>query len=154
MGLYIPGIEPPPLLIELIEQNRWVHPGNEVLREKIPFIKEELLFLTSIDEMIRNSPYYWVPGDEEISLMEYRGSRTGPRDLPWLDAELSLLLIDNKHIGHDLAICLDYRTGLETPRVVGTEWIKPDSASYQPTAPLYYREITSTLEAFVELLGL
>ncbi|MAT15265.1 MAG: hypothetical protein CMJ46_08350 [Planctomyces sp.] len=122
--------------------------GDDVLRDRVPFIQDELEFIPDVETMIRTAPYYGSPEIEDQLYGLYRGSKTGNRDLPWLDVELCLPLIESKHLGHDMMIVLDYRTGSDSPRVVGTEGVNGG-----PEPGIYHRQITSTFDEFVELLG-
>ena len=77
---------------------------------------------------------------------EYRGSLVAERALPWIDVELALFLMANKNPGDDVGIALDYRTGANSPRVIGTDWHSVGGCGY--------REICETFEEFAELLEL
>jgi len=137
----------PTKLIEMLESGKWVHPGNSIMQEKIPFIRDPVVFLNSKDSMLCHS----VPlmGPEEIEnerFSEYRGSAIGKRDLPWIDVEQTLVIICNQWPGDDVGIALDYRVEIDTPRVVGGDW--------HSETHLVYREIAPTFDRFVDLLGL
>ncbi len=137
----------PQMLIELIETGRWVHPGDDVMFAKIPFIQDPLNFLGSKDNMVFESGL--LMGHNEIEqevFSEYRGSVIGERGLPWVDVEQSLFIICNKWPGDDIGTALDYRTGLNSPRVIGGDWRSGNKC--------IYHEISPTFDAFVELVGL
>lgn len=53
----------PPLFYELIESNRWTHPGDEQLRSKIPFIREPVAFLNFKGHMLSESGPLAVNGE-------------------------------------------------------------------------------------------
>lgn len=126
---------------------RWVHPGDDVMQKKVPFIRDPLIFLNSRDDMVCNSGPLMEPDEvAQETFSEYRGSIVGHRDLPWIDVEQSLFVICNRIPGDDVGIALDYRTGVNSPRVVGSDW--------QSGAACLYREINPSFDAFVELLGL
>jgi len=78
---------------------------------------------------------------------EFRGSAIGERDLPWIDVEQSLFIICNRWPGDDVGIALDYRSGIDMPRVVGGDWHSGNNG-------VVYREISPTFDAFIQLLGL
>jgi hypothetical protein len=77
---------------------------------------------------------------------EYRGSLLPRRDLPWLVVDRSIFIIVNKRPGDDAGMALDYRTGVDTPSVVGGDW--------NDGPRLTYREISSTFSEFIELLDI
>lgn len=85
---------------------------------------------------------------ENILFSEYRGSSIAARGLPWIDVEKTLFIIINKWPGDDVGIALDYRTGLDHPRVIGGDWDTQDGRG------IVYREITPDFPGFVKLLGL
>ena len=137
----------PALLVEMIETGHWVHPGDEVMLAKVPFIRDPLVFLGSKDDMLFESGPLMGPSEiEQVIFSEYRGSAVGNRDLPWIDVEQTLIIICNKWPGDDVGIALDYRTGLESPRVVGGDW--HSGMNY------IYHEICPSFEDFVKLLEL
>lgn len=136
----------PRLLVELLESGRWVHPGEDLMRERIPFIQDLIQFMTTHEDMLLNSsPFMGQDRNEFETFSEYRGSKVAERALPWLDVEKRLNIIINREIGDDTCIALDYRTGLHTPRVVGCEHV---------SGKILHREISPSFEAFVKLLGL
>ncbi len=57
-----------------------------------------------------------------VIFSEYRGSQVAFRDLPWIDVEKTVFIIINGRIGDDAGIALDYRTGIDTPRVIDSDW--------------------------------
>lgn len=137
----------PSTLIELIESGRWVHPSDQVMLSKIPFIRDPLVFLGSKENMIFESGPLMSPDEAENKMFsEYRGSVFDKRDLPWIDVEKTLFIICNKWPGDDVGIALDYRTGNESPRVVGGDWHSGEGC--------IYREISPSFDRFVEYLGL
>ncbi|SFH86646.1 hypothetical protein SAMN05421753_103263 [Planctomicrobium piriforme] len=131
----------------MMKEGRWKHPGQEVLAAKIPFIRDPLTFLSSIESMLSNSGPLMRPDENENErFSEYRGSRISSRDLPWIDVEQVIFIICNERIGDDVGIALDYRTGINSPRVVGGDW--------HSRSGLQYREIAPSFDEFVELIGL
>ncbi|WP_433469809.1 S1 RNA-binding domain-containing protein [Spirillospora sp. CA-128828] len=77
-----------------------------------------------------------------------RGSQaTDLVELPWLDADLAVLIGVNRNPGDDVAIALDYRTGSDEPRVVASDWwTDPHRCAWRVVAP--------TFSAFAAALGL
>jgi hypothetical protein len=135
----------PNRLLKLIETGRWINPGDDVMQAKIHFIRDQLLFLGTKDNMLFNSGP--LMGEEEIEnevFSEYRGSLIGDRDLPWIDVEKSLIIICNKWPGDDVAIALDYRTNV--PRIIGSDWHSGDNC--------LYHEISPTFDTFIDMLEL
>ena len=138
----------PPLLLEMMEDGRWNHPGTEVITQLAPFIREELEFRTSQNQ-IQTEECLMGPDEAENELFhEYRGSRiSAPRDLPWIDIEKSALIAINRIPGDDIAIALDYRTSMTDPRVIGTEWIDGINCG------CFWREISSSFTALAKLVA-
>ena len=71
---------------------------------------------------------------------------------PWLDVEQALNIAVNRRPGDDVAIALDYRTGLSDPRVVGSDaW-----TGQHETGQFRYvwREVAPAFSVFAEALGL
>jgi hypothetical protein len=112
----------PGLLLTMLEDGRWKHPGDEVMVVKVPFIGDPLLFLSSIESMLFNSgPLMARNAAEDSRFSEYLGSQVSFRDLPWIDVEKTVFIIMNEPIGDDAGIALDYRIGIDTPRVIGSD---------------------------------
>jgi len=118
----------PTLLTELIESGRWRQPSDEKMLAVIPFLIEPVKFLR-----FNNSREFEaqldLADDPHLSeiFREYRGSRENKRDLPWLDVEKAVFIVYNREPGADLAVALDYRTSMEDPRVVASDWWSVDS---------------------------
>lgn len=138
----------PTLLVEMMADGRWKHPGDGIMRDCVPFIHAPLEFAATKEAMLFNSgPLMFDDGQNECErLSEYRGSCVSHRDLPWIDVEQTIFIIHNKMPGDDVGIALDYRTGIASPRVIGGDW---HSGSY-----LSYREISGTFREFAELIGI
>lgn len=142
-GLFLPS-----LLIELIKNNQWNHPGDEVLKLVVPCIHEPIDFL-SIEQMRRDSPGVIV--DSPVNLPwfhEVRGSKQSePVTLPWLDVEKAVFIAVNRFPGDDIGVALDYRTDIIDPRVVASDWhSSPDGCIWQ--------EITPTFSEFIKQINL
>ncbi len=141
-----PGFPLPPKLIELLETGRWVHPGDEVMLAKVPFIHDPLVFRGSHELLSDLPPLMGEHEFENDSLFEYRGSMVNDRDLPWIDVEKRRIMIYNKYPGDDVSIALDYRTGIKSPRVVGSDWHSGSGCMY--------RQISESFDEFALLIGL
>jgi hypothetical protein len=140
----VDGLVLPRLLVGLIRQGRWRHPGDEALRELIPFLREPIDFTDSHFE----SPLYLAELDCAEFCRIARGSqRPEASDLPWLDAEKAVFVAINRYPGDDLAIALDYRTDADDPRVVAGDWQRGRGGCL-------WREVAATFSAFVAALGL
>ena len=138
----------PPLLIELINTGRWKQPPDETIKSVIPFLQEPMDFLLDIDTMQRESTGFLADSPEMAELFhEYRGSKVPERELPWLDVDKALFIAVNRIAGADLGIALDYRTGLEDPRVVASDWQSGGNTHY-------WREVENKFSDFVRKLGL
>ena len=142
---------PPPFLLELIKAGRWKQPDDEKISQLIPFLKEPVIFLLDVESMKRETSglisFLDDPKTSEI-FHEYKGSTTSTRDLPWLDVEKALFVAVNRVAGDDIAIALDYRTSLDNPRVVASDWWAENNSK------ILWREVTSKFSEFVEKLGI
>ena len=146
----IRGLVVPPLLLGLLRDGRWRHPGEAVLDRAMPWFKDPLHFLDSVQAMERESNSLDFLTDDEASARLFRQTRgTGPvsrADLPWLDVDKAVLVAVNKHPGDDVAVALDYRTDPMDPRVVASDfWTEPGICSW--------RQVTSTFSALVGAFG-
>jgi hypothetical protein len=139
-------LELPPLLTELIVSDRWRHPGDESLVTVIPFLGEPVNFLTSPVGGELFTPFLEDAGIAATFHL-YRGSAAeDARALPWLDADLAVVIASSRFPGDDVAIALDYRTGCSEPRVVSSDWSDGHSCRWRAVAPDF--------AAFAERLGL
>jgi hypothetical protein len=111
------GLPPPELLITLIRDGHWVHPGEARLREVIPFLVDPVDFLGTPEAMASESSGRLADNPQFSAVYHMaRGSRMDePVDLPWLDVDRSLVVAVNHVPGDDVAIGLDYRTDLLDP---------------------------------------
>jgi hypothetical protein len=139
------GLPLPPLLIELLKQDKWQHPGEKVIREVIPFLLDPVIFIEA-ENMHRQSTKY-LEIMERWSFHAISGAKsTIPVELPWLDIDRAVLIAANKQIGDDVAIALDYRTSVDNPRVVASDW--------HNNKQHLWREVTPTFSDFVERIGI
>jgi hypothetical protein len=120
----INGLTLPPLLVSIMATGRWRHPGDQVIREVIPFLDGPVDFLGI--EGIRHESRWglvdipWAAAGFHLA----RGSRSpSPVELPWLDVEKAVVIAVNRVHGDDIVIALDYRTDREDPRVVANRWL-------------------------------
>jgi hypothetical protein len=118
----INGLPIPRLLLALMQQGQWRHPGDAVLREIIPFFREPVDFIANIEEMSQESSGHLE--DTEEDLFHERRSSKDPRAraLPWRDLDQSFLIAVNREPGDDIAIALDFRSAVEDPQVVANNW--------------------------------
>ncbi|MFJ8104223.1 hypothetical protein [Streptomyces sp. NPDC096132] len=141
----------PARLASLLAQGRWRHPGDTELARLVPWFEDPLDFLPSTDQMTRESRSLDMFADDPRSselFREVRGSeRQGPVELPWLDADLAILIAVNRRPGDDVALALDYRTDPADPRVVGSDfWTNPRQCEWRTVMP--------TFSAFADALGI
>nr|WP_243715464.1 hypothetical protein [Micromonospora sp. KC207] len=142
MSVRIRGLVVPPLLLSLLRADRWRHPGETALARAMPWFKDPLHFLTSIEAMTRESTSLDILTQDHASAQLFRlargTERTEPIDLPWLDIDMAFLVAVNKRPGDDVAIALDYRTDPIDPRVVATDfWTDPSRCSWREVAPTF-----------------
>ncbi|MGW0711329.1 hypothetical protein ACWD4G_36140 [Streptomyces sp. NPDC002643] len=145
------GLVVPPLLVELVREGRWRHPGDEVLGRVIPWFEDPLHFCGSLAEMERESRSMDLFADDGPSgiFREVRGSESdGPVELPWLDVEKAFLIAVNRNLGDDVALALDYRTDPADPRVVGSDFWGRSSVECE------WRVVAPTFSGFVAAIGL
>ena len=139
------GLPLPTLLIELLQQGKWKHPGEDIIQDVIPFLHAPMQFMVDSDWMNSETRCFDDDLDDEL-FHQTRGSKSSaPIELPWLDCERMVFIAICKYPGDDVAIALDYRTNSDDPRVV---------ASDLQDNEYYWREVTPTFTEFVERLGL
>jgi hypothetical protein len=138
----------PELLIALIRDGHWVHPGDARLRELIPFMGDPVVFLSTPERMTFESVDRLADDPQLSALFRIaRGCRVAERvELPWLDADRSFFVAVSRWPGDDVGIALDYRTDALDPRVVASDWGSGQAC--------IWREVAPTFSGFVRLLGL
>jgi hypothetical protein len=143
------GLQLPPLFVQLLHEGRWHHPGDEALRRLIPFLREPVNFLTTVEAMRWESPGSLAeePGLAAVYHVARSSKSVKPVGLPWLDVELAAFVAVNRFPGDDLAIALDYRTGSVNPRVVANDW-------HSRAGGCIWREVAPSFSAFVRALEL
>jgi hypothetical protein len=57
-------------MIDLLSAGRWRHPGDDVMREVIPRFEDPLVFLTSTDQMHRESRFLDLSGGDRAGLSQ------------------------------------------------------------------------------------
>jgi hypothetical protein len=142
----------PALLLELLADRRWQHPGDTVLHAIMPWFEEPVDFLTDVDRIRRESRSldFLTADTATAELFRHASGRrsTGPVDLPWLDIDLAVLIAVNRIPGDDVAIALDYRSSPTDPQVVASDvWTDPHGCSWRviaPTFSAFTAAITST----------
>lgn len=147
-GYNVNGSSLPLLLIELLRNGQWQHPGDDALRMLIPFSMEPVDFLGISSIHRETSGLLRHADDPKTAELFYlsRGSRASlPVELPWLDAERAVLIAVNRDSGDDVAIALDFRGNTEDPRVVASHWNDAQSP---------WAEISPSFSAFVRRLRL
>ena len=128
--------------MELLARGRWLHPGDERLREVMPWFEDPLVFLPDVHQMSRESQSLEQLTDDEGMPRIFRAIRgsiaAGPVELPWLDVELAVLIAVNQIPGDDVAIALDYRSDETNPRVVASDfWTDPKQCAWRIVTPTF-----------------
>lgn len=141
-SVHVRGLALPQLLIELLADDRWRHPGEQALREIMPWFEDPLHFLTNVEEIRRESRSLDFLTDDVATANLFRQARGStapePVELPWLDVDLAVLVAVNRIPGDDVAIALDYRTSALDPRVVASDsWTDPNRCGWRTVAPAF-----------------
>ena len=143
----INGLLLPPLLLHLLSSGRWRTP-DELMRSAIPRLREPVDFLGTVEQMAFESQGF-LADQEWTSLLfhEYRGSSGVEKPLPWRDVERSIVVAVNRQLGADLGIALDYRSGVEDPSVLASDWWTGDQSCH-------WFVVSKTFSEFVSLMQL
>jgi hypothetical protein len=140
----------PTLLAHLIQSGRWQHPGDDILHEVIPWFEDPLTFLTSTSSVEAESQSLDMEADDERSSRLFhvaRGGAGGPIWLPWLDAELAVLIAVNRRPGDEGQSRWTTATGPGDPVVVTSDaWTYPNA--------YFWRKIATSFEEFAAMLGI
>ena len=138
----------PPLLSRLLAEKRWHQPSDDLISSVVPFLRDPVDFLLT-EERIRFESRFSLADfpDTAHQFHLYRSSAGDARSLPWLDADLSLFIAVNRHLGDDVGVALDYRTSFDDPRVVASDWSTDSSTNH-------WREVSPTFSVFVQVLRL
>lgn len=140
----------PPLLVELISNGRWRQPSDDAIIKAVPFLSDPVDFLLVEAQIRRESKGTLADNPQwaEVSHM-YRGSMVEARPLPWLDADMALMIAVNREAGADVGIALDCRANMSNPKVVASEWI-----GHGKETRTLWREVSPTFSKFIEKVGL
>jgi hypothetical protein len=138
----IRGLVVPALLLDLIGDGRWRHPGDVALARTMPWFEDPLRFLAGVREMEHESGSLDFLTDDDLTARLFRqargADRAAPIELPWLDVDKAFLIAVNERAGDDVAVALDYRTDPADPRVVASDfWTEPGSCSWREVAPTF-----------------
>ncbi|MFY1635526.1 hypothetical protein ACN27F_20005 [Solwaraspora sp. WMMB335] len=110
MPVQIRGLDVPALLLSLLREGRWQHPGETVLARTMPWFEDPLHFLASVGAMARESSSLFSLTEDNASVQLFRQARgseqSEPVDLPWLDIDKAFLVAVNARPGDDVAIAL------------------------------------------------
>jgi hypothetical protein len=79
--LSVNGLVLPAQLIELMNSGCWQHPGDQALRDLMPWFEDPLDFLTSINRMRRESRSLIQFADDSLSAQLFRATRGSTADL-------------------------------------------------------------------------
>ncbi|MER5606446.1 hypothetical protein AB0F93_09940 [Micromonospora tulbaghiae] len=145
------GLVVPDLLLVLLREGRWNHPGEPAVARVMPWFHDPLDFLGSTEQMERESQSLdrLIQDDETAEL--FRCTReptaTGAVELPWLDVDRAFFIATAQYAGDDTAIALDYRTNSADPRVVASD-------VWTSSAPYTWRTVAETFSEFVAELRL
>ncbi|MFD1374308.1 hypothetical protein [Actinoplanes sichuanensis] len=145
------GLVVPDLLLDLLREGRWRHPGEPAVARVMPWFQDPLDFLGSIEQMERESRSldHLTEDDEMAQLFGFARAQpaTGPVELPWLDVDRAFFIAMARYAGDDTAIALDYRTSSSDPRVVASD-------VWNSSAPNTWRTVADTFSEFVAELRL
>lgn len=150
-ALRVRGLAVPFLLAELMASGRWLHPGDNILGQVLPWFEDPLDFLAStarMEQESRSLDRYADDPRESRAFHIGRGSVAGPIWLPWLDAELAFFIAVNRRAGDDVALALDYRGNADNPAVVASDcWTYPGGG-------YLWRSVAPSVDAFAGMLGI
>lgn len=140
----------PALLVEMIGARRWKAPrGLSRLGDLTGFKKVTRLDFMKPDQMQRETDaliaLYEQGFAETYGLLHSKAGETPPDDPTRVDVRLVVVIANN---WDEEGICLDYRPGLNKPRVMAGMW--PDDEE----APMQWRVIAKDFPAFAEMVGL
>ena len=149
--VYVRGLPLPVLLIELMASGDWPTQDDTRLRAIMPWFEDPLDLIADVHQMRRESASLdWMTDDGATAELfrQARGSQaTDLVELPWLDADLAVLIGVNRNPGDDVALALDYRNGSDDPRVVASDW-------WTDSRRCAWRVVAPTFSAFVAALGI
>jgi hypothetical protein len=145
------GLVVPDLLLVLLREGRWNHPGEPAIARVMPWFRDSLDFLDSTRQMERESQSLdrLIQDDEIAALFQLarEPAATGPVELPWLDVDRAFFIAIARYAGDDTALALDYRTSSSDPRVIASD-------VWTSSAPYAWRTVAETFSEFVAELRL
>lgn len=144
------GLPLPPLLISLIQEGKWKHPGEEVMHKVVPFVREPVIFCPLHEMRSETNGVVSLSADLQFHTFfrQLVGSQgLWPNELPWLDVEQMVFIAISGDSDDDLGIALDYRSRMDDPRIIASDWLS-GADGYM------WREVAPTFTEFVERLGL
>jgi hypothetical protein len=146
--MYINGLPLPKLMLQLIEERRWRNPPNPVVLEELTGIEKvrEFEFL-DVAGMQRETARSHLIDDGRLALIYGLASSKLEgkpiADPTVLDVDKSILVAVNQD---EEAICLDYRTSYDDPRVV--------VSVSENNQPVRWKTIAPNFTSFVSQLGI
>lgn len=149
MPLQSHGLPLPPLLLALIAQERWQHPGDTHLHAILPWINDPLDLVVDFQRRsfaVDCAMLTQMPRDAAFMHLACGSLTTQPILLPWIDLEQVVWIMVNREVGDDQAVALDYRTSRTDPRVIASHWVVKTGCCW--------REVTPTFSSFVQQLDL
>jgi hypothetical protein len=145
---HINGLRLPDPLVRLLQSGGWRHPGDDVLRQMIPWLHDPLDFLTTYEDLDRDNRLIAAQTGTYDFFQIAHGDLEQPVEMPWLDIDQAVFIAICRNAGDDIAIVLDYRTNPTDPRVLATDL---DTA---PARHFSWREVTPTFSQFIDTLQL
>lgn len=147
----IRGLVVPHLLLVLLRESRWNHPGVPAIARVMPWFRDPLDFLGSAQQMEQESESLdrLIQDDEMAALFRIarEPAATGTVELPWLDVDRAFFIAMARYAGDDTAVALDYRTSSSDPRVIASD-------AWTNSAPYAWRTVAQTFSEFVAELRL
>lgn len=149
MTTLVHGLPLPSLLVALIAQNRWQHPGDTRMHTMLPWIGDPLDLVVDFQRPAFGgdcSKRARIARDVAFMHLAWGSLAPQPVRLPWIDLEQTVWIMVNREVGDDQGVALDYRTSLRDPRVIASHWMVKTACCW--------REVAPTFSAFVRQLGL
>jgi hypothetical protein len=146
--MLVRGLPLPALLVELLETRRWRSPRDVArLTDIAGFRNARKLDFMKPDGMQRETDALVALIEqgfaEMYGLIQSNEGDAARDDSSRMDARLAVVLANN---WDEEGLCLDYRSGLNQPRVLAGTW--PDE-----TSPMKWRVIAKDFSTFVDRVG-